>query len=276
MTDFELLIVDDGSTDGCLDFLDSNPDPRITVLTSDINTGAAGARNRGLEAATSPLIALADADDMAHPLRLELQVDHFTRHPGVDLLAGATQLFGHRSVVGTTSWPVTTHELLSLGLRFGPSFYHGSVMVKTEALRAIGGYRDVPPAEDYDMYGRLLVNGGRFEALPSALLIYRNHAGGISKTRTIDARRVHRETSNWLRESVEVPALRQLVLAARAEPALTRGEPRLRALKLLGRTAVDTFRRDPTAGIRCAVAAAAMGPGPWLQLMRSSRRAGAA
>jgi GT2 family glycosyltransferase len=271
-TDFELIVVDDHSTDGCLDFLEQVEDPRIRVLRNEVNAGAAATRNRAVEAAEGSLIALADADDMAHPLRLELQTDFLDGAPDVTLLAGATQLFGRTRSVGRISWPVTSHEGLTLGLRYGPSFYHGSVMLRTDALRQIGGYRDVPPTEDYDMYARLLVNGYRFASISQVVLIYRVHPGGISKSRASDARRVHLATSEHLREQVEIPPLRALIHAARHEPAVQRGEPQLRMLKLLGRTAIEHARRDPKIAVRCAMAALSTDPRSWVRLACSPLR----
>jgi GT2 family glycosyltransferase len=265
-TDFELIIVDDGSTDGCLKFLDQIDDERIRVLVNPINCGAAATRNRAIEAAEAPLIAIADADDMAHPLRLEMQTAFLDGAADVTLVAGATQLFGRAGSIGRISWPVTSHEALALGLRYGPSFYHGSVLVRTEALRKIGGYRDVPPAEDYDMYARLFLAGYRFAALTQVVLIYRDHPGGISKFRSSDATRVHRETSALLSREITIPCLRDLVHAARHEPAVQRREPQLRLLKLLGRTAIEHARRDPAVAIRCALAALSTDPRSWLRL----------
>jgi glycosyltransferase involved in cell wall biosynthesis len=270
-TDFELVVVDDASTDGCLDFLEKLDEPRIRVVRNAKNVGASLARNRAVALAEAPLLAIADADDMAHPLRLEIQATFLERHPEVTLVAGATQLFGRRGRRGQLSWPVTSHEGLTLGLRYGPSFYHGSVMVRTEALRQIGGYRNIL-AEDYDVYSRLLVNGYRLAAVPQVVLVYRDHAGGLSKSRAAEARRMHRETSEYVRRHVQVPAARPLVHAARHEPTVQHGEPRLRMLKLLGRTAFEHGRRDPAVAARCALAALAVGPGTWARLAWSSLR----
>lgn len=266
-TDFELIIVDDGSTDGCLDFLEQTDDARIRVLRHTVNSGGRQIRNRAIEAASGKLIAIADADDMAHPLRFEMQARFLEGSPDVSLVAGATQLFGDTDTVGRTSWPVTSHAGLTLGLRYGPSFYHGSVMVRTEALREIGGYRDVPAAQDYDMYARLLMAGHRFAALTQVVLVYRNHPGGISKTRASDAKSLLRATSARLRREVEIPCLRALVEAARHEPAIQHREPQLRLLKLLGRTAIEHVRRKPSVALRCAAAALSIDPRSWLRLV---------
>lgn len=267
-TDFELLVVDDCSSDGCTDFLAALGDPRIKVSRNAENLGAVGSRNRALSVAAGRYIAIADADDMAHPLRLEIQTGYLETHPEVDLLAGATQVFGDRGAIGPPSFPVTTFTALSLGLRYGPSFYHGSIMVCREALDAIGGYEEVPPAEDYDMYARLLLSGGRLAATTDVVLYYRDHAGGISKTKRAEGERVHRATSERVKASTRIPSVRELIRAARAEPRNAAGEPRLRYLKLLGRTAIEHVTCSPRTSVRCAVAALAVGPATWSRLPR--------
>jgi glycosyltransferase involved in cell wall biosynthesis len=269
-TDFELIVVDDGSTDGALDFLSTLDDDRIRVLRNDVNVGPAKARNQAIEVARAPLIAIADADDMAHPLRLELQATFLDAHPDVTLVAGATQVFGNKVPVGHVSRPVTSHVGLTLGLRYGPSFYHGSVVVRTDALRAIDGYHDVPPVEDYDMYARLLVAGFRFAALTDVVLIYRVHPGSISKSTARDAARIHRQTSEYVRGNVAIPDRKALVAAARNEPALHLREPQVRLLKLLGRTAIEHLRTEPAVSLRCAAAALSTDPRSWARLARRS------
>ena len=272
MTNWELLIVDDASVDGCTDFIGALHDGRIRLLRNDENMGAPLSRNRALEVARGAMIAVADADDVAAPIRLERQSDYLEQHPGVSLVAGATRVFGSGPRVGSVSTPLTTHEGLSLGLRLGPSFYHGSVMVRTEALRSIGGYRDVPPTEDYDMYARLLEAGHRFAALPEIVLHYREHPDGISKVRAATAEAIHREVSNRVRESVSFPGVGQLIRAARSEPAIRSGEPRLRFFKLLLRTSIELRSSRPRQGLKCAMAAVATGPATWRRSATSIRR----
>lgn len=85
-TDFELLVVDDASTDGGLDKVKAISDPRIRILESAVNTGRAAAANRGYDAATGDYVAVLDADDLMHPERLAKQVDFMDAHPDVGAL----------------------------------------------------------------------------------------------------------------------------------------------------------------------------------------------
>ncbi|MBS1569103.1 MAG: glycosyltransferase [Bacteroidetes bacterium] len=82
-TDFELLVVDDASTDGGMEKVKAIGDPRIRILESAVNTGRAAAANRGYDAATGEYIAVLDADDLMHPDRLAKQVGFMDAHPQV-------------------------------------------------------------------------------------------------------------------------------------------------------------------------------------------------
>ncbi|WP_366516677.1 glycosyltransferase [Sphingomonas caseinilyticus] len=84
--DFELIVVDDGSTDGTLEVLKAIEDRRLRVLTSPRNAGGNAARNRGIEASRAPLLAFLDSDDCYLPNKLGYLNDYFAAHPDVDVL----------------------------------------------------------------------------------------------------------------------------------------------------------------------------------------------
>ena len=88
---FELIIVDDGSTDGTMEILNTYSDPRIRLIRNERNLGLAAARNRAFAAARGEFVAIHDADDASAPDRLAVQVSYFDAHPDVVLL-GATAL----------------------------------------------------------------------------------------------------------------------------------------------------------------------------------------
>ena len=87
--DFELIVVDDGSSDGTADRLRTIADPRLKLIALDRNAGGNAARNRGIREAKAPLITFLDSDDEFLPDRLASTVRYFDDHPDVDLLVDA-------------------------------------------------------------------------------------------------------------------------------------------------------------------------------------------
>lgn len=98
-TDFELLVVDDASTDDGPDKVKAIPDQRIKLVQSDRNQGRPAAANRGYDVAKGDYVAVLDADDLMHPERLEKQVAYMDAHPEVGALGSWTQFIGGSSYV---------------------------------------------------------------------------------------------------------------------------------------------------------------------------------
>jgi glycosyltransferase involved in cell wall biosynthesis len=172
--DFEFLIVDDGSTDGSPGIIRGFADPRIRVLLNPKRLKLSGALNRGIEEATGRYIARMDADDIALPDRLRIQVDYLEAHPGVGLCGTAIEIFG-KSRPRKDIFPLATEDIRSYAL-FDCPFCHPSVMLRKELLekhdlRYDGSYY---PTEDYELWSRAI------ELFPTAnledvLLRYRIH-----------------------------------------------------------------------------------------------------
>src|SRR5688572_25142970 len=81
LTDFEFLIIDDGSTDASVRIIRSYADSRIRLVQNETNAGITVTLNKGIELAKAPLIARMDADDISYPMRLQRQYDFFLAHP---------------------------------------------------------------------------------------------------------------------------------------------------------------------------------------------------
>lgn len=96
-TDWECIIVDDGSTDGTSEFLDTLTDSRFKVVHLHNNSGRAIARQTALDAAHGEFIAMLDADDLYHPDKLKRQVDFLINHPEISLVSSAICSFGTAS-----------------------------------------------------------------------------------------------------------------------------------------------------------------------------------
>jgi glycosyltransferase involved in cell wall biosynthesis len=185
--DFELIAVDDGSTDRSPAILSdlAARDPRIRIITRP-NGGIASALNDGLAAATGEFIARMDADDISLPQRFERQVEYLRAHPDCVLLGSRVLLVDPFDTPLYESNHGPDHEeieRLFLGGE-GWAVVHPAAMMRTAAMRSAGGYRtEYVPIEDLDLFLRLLEPGGRAANLPDVLLHYRQHANSANRTR---------------------------------------------------------------------------------------------
>jgi len=179
--DFQLFVIDDGSTDGCMDALARVADPRLTIVSSGTNRGLIHTLNEGLGLAQGcEFIARMDQDDLCLPERFARQVDHFTRHPAVGLLGTAYRIFG--DVVLERNWTnPAAHEVLAAALVVKNPFSHPSVMLRTSMLGECRYDPGFPKYEDYALWIDLL---GRCQVanLPRVLLKYRRHGANMTST----------------------------------------------------------------------------------------------
>ena len=178
-SDFEFIIIDDGSTDGSPVLLQhyAREDSRIRLISRP-NRGIAATRNEGIAAATTPLIALLDADDMALPERLARQLAYMQHHPKV-VAVGSQALLIDADGSPICHWSGTrySHEDIDRELMAGGwPIVNSTHMMRTEAVRAVGGYRNYQTSEDHDLYLRL-GEIGRLANLPETLVQYRVHTG---------------------------------------------------------------------------------------------------
>jgi glycosyltransferase involved in cell wall biosynthesis len=175
--DFEVLIIDGGSTDQTLAILSGFRDPRLRVLPAP-SAGIVAALNFGLEQARAPWIARQDADDVSLPRRLETQWQALNGDAHAILSHTDVEFIGEGSAAAGRARFPRTQALMALRLCFQCAIVHSTVMFKKEAALAAGGYRE-PQAEDYALWGRL-IESGRFIGLPQKLLKFRIHPGSAS------------------------------------------------------------------------------------------------
>lgn len=175
VSDLELVVVDDGSTDSTPQLLAKVADARVRVLTQ-APSGLAPAINAGCAVARAPVIARMDADDVAMPDRLERQLAFLDARPDVALLGGGIVVVDEAGRELDRERAPATPALTERN-----DLVHGTVAMRTDAFRSLGGYR-LDQAEDYDLWLRFQERY-RVAALPEPVLRYRLHPGQFSVTK---------------------------------------------------------------------------------------------
>jgi glycosyltransferase involved in cell wall biosynthesis len=177
--DFELLIVDDGSTDATPDLLSDFTDDRVRRLRNDRNLGIPGTRNRCLAEAQGEYVAWMDADDRSRPERLQHQLDYLRQHPELAAVGSWAQVIDEAGApLKQWHWETDPQEIREV-LPGRNCIVNGSTLARRAALQAIGGFR-LLVAEDYDLWLRLTDQGACLANLPEMLYEYRIH--GTSDT----------------------------------------------------------------------------------------------
>lgn len=181
-TDFEVIVVDDHSTDDTLAVVRAWPDPRIRVIQTPVNGGPVKARNLGVAHARGRYIAGLDHDDLCAPGRFAAQVAWLDAHPASPMVA-TNVAFLRDGVVSPSSYPVTTSPaLIGWLLQIENPLAWSTVMIRGDVARGLDPFsrHDRLYAEDFDLYHRLS-RVGPVARLDDVLVQYRQHPGGVSK-----------------------------------------------------------------------------------------------
>ena len=181
-SNFELIIIDDGSQDQSLAIIKLFSDERIRVFTQT-NSGLAKALNVAISHSNGEFIARQDQDDISMPTRIEKQVRKFNQNSGLVLLGTRGRTINHNGKqLGKIRLPVRNLDLKYL-LIFSNPFIHTSVMMRTNVLKQIGGYSEdnnKQPPEDFELWGRIKELGD-IENLKEYLVHYRISAASMSR-----------------------------------------------------------------------------------------------
>jgi glycosyltransferase involved in cell wall biosynthesis len=175
-TDFECIVIDDGSTDGSDAVISGFKDPRIRHLRNEANKGLVSTLNRGLRESRGRYIARMDGDDISLPGRLSKQVAYLDAYPQVDVVASVVRLVD-ASGNATGYWKEDREHVTGESIRdFLPvnnCIAHPSIMARAETLKAFGYQDSQKQAEDYDLWLRLTAAGKVIHKIAEPLLLHR-------------------------------------------------------------------------------------------------------
>ncbi len=215
-TEWELVAVDDGSTDGTAGILASaSADKRIKVLQNSGN-GLVPALNTGLSECRGSFIARMDGDDISHPERLTKQLEVFAAKPETGLVASSFRHFPRKELkIGMLAYEewqnsLTSHENIMADIFVESPFVHPGVMFRKEIVDRLGGYRDLGWAEDYDLWLRMAGAGVLFTKTEEPLIFWRDRPQRATRTMdeySTDAFRrckAHHLRSGFLKGSTDV------------------------------------------------------------------------
>lgn len=188
--DFVVLAIDDGSTDGTAarlhDF--ARDDARVTVLSTG-GIGLVGALNLGLERTRTPLLARMDADDESLPTRFEKSVRALEEHrdwagvgTGVEIVRADRPPSPNLQAYGRWLSSLTSPQLVFRDRFIESPLCHPSMTLRTDALRAAGGWRDGPFPEDWELWLRLMERGEKLSVVPEVLHRWTDHDRRLTRT----------------------------------------------------------------------------------------------
>lgn len=187
--DWELIVVDDGSTDATADILAeiSNNDSRLHIIRQN-HAGIVPALLEALNVASAPYIARMDADDTSLTHRLEKQLTFLQQHPHIGLLSclvkyggDPVEQCGYKQHVDWINSVVSTEDLIHNRFIESP-FAHPSIMFRANLLKQYGTYRNGPFPEDYELWLRWMDQGVVPAKIPEPLLIWNDPPHRLSRT----------------------------------------------------------------------------------------------
>jgi GT2 family glycosyltransferase len=248
--DFELLIVDDASTDGTADAAAAFGDARIRVLANERNLGQVPSLNRGLREARGEYVGRLDADDVCLPERLERQVAVLDSEESVALVGTWLDVVDERGRLWAKlrgqvrDFPEFVFAILADRYPWG----HPSLMFRRDVVLALGGYDEaLAPSEDKDLYRRLALARHDARCVEAALVRYRRHERQLSQEQAEVQLRHDWESQERLLAELVGPAdaarMRLLLAEGRHEPQLLEGAQRRLGLTDAERDELETLLR---------------------------------
>ncbi|MBA7934711.1 MULTISPECIES: glycosyltransferase family 2 protein [Klebsiella] len=187
-SNFELILINDGSSDNSEEIILSYVDSRIRYIKNETNLGLIKSLNKGIELARGEFIARMDSDDISLPNRFKEQLEVFRTYIGIDIVNVKTLLIDDSGtkISDNRSTIQVGFEAIRLIQCFKNMISHPGVMVKTDLMKSYL-YRDVESVEyieDYDIWLRMLTDGHMCYTIEKVLLYYRLSTDGINRTKS--------------------------------------------------------------------------------------------
>jgi glycosyltransferase involved in cell wall biosynthesis len=182
-TDFELIIINDGSTDNSESIISSFTDPRIVYQKNDGNRGLIFTLNRAIDLARGKYIARMDADDICLPERLEKQKNYLDQHENITAVAATVDFInelGEKTGVWYLDRITVTPEQIKKVMPSENCIAHPTVMIRSEILKKLKYKSYQKNMEDYDLWLRMLNRGYLIGKINESLLLYRAHAASVT------------------------------------------------------------------------------------------------
>ncbi len=181
-TDFELIIVNDGSTDNTVGIITQYlHDKRVKLFHNEKNKGLAYTRNKCLELAHGTFLANLDSDDIALPDRLVKQIEVMQKYPNVGVCCSWFEYFGGEENSHFICETQKEQALIKIELLFGCIIGNSTVMLRADVLKQnkLNYHADYPPCEDYHVWSQLITHTA-FYTIPEILVKYRTHPENTS------------------------------------------------------------------------------------------------
>ncbi len=181
LTEFEFIIINDGSTDRSAEILDAYADPRLKIIHNHSNMGVSLSLNKGLDLAFGEYVARMDCDDISLPERLAKQVAFMDSHPEIAACGTWVKMIDSAGQV-TRSRPTPTGKDFELNYwRLNP-IIHPSVMIRVSQLGELRYDDRIRYAQDFDLWFRIKSKYS-LDNIPEYLLLYRMHEENITKSK---------------------------------------------------------------------------------------------
>lgn len=177
-----IIIVDDPENVNLQGILDeyAKKDKRIQILKNEKNLGPTVSRNKGINASRGEYIAIMDADDICMPDRIEKQINYFNTHKDISIVCSERYDIDDRGKIINQSVRKLNDEIIPHILRFGDVITNPTVIMRKKNLMGMKGYREIPCAEDYDLWLRCCSRKMKFHVIDEPLIKYRIRTDSLS------------------------------------------------------------------------------------------------